>query len=422
MEKKFQIQLNGQQVQVDDLNLLGKVAGLADDRVFAELFRITPFNGTTATKAILPHAHQTSGTTQTIAPNGATGSVQIHPFRAFVSSRTAEATEARDNWQDIRSGLSVAYGATDREIIKTLASNVSGNPRWDLVYAIVAVDADGDTVSRKQKDAVTKAITNQTVVLDKITGVTIGVQTGTPAASPVFPAAPADAAGVYYIPLAAVRVPTGFGSTSTVLATDIAMIAPILKMSGATGSATLEPSNGTYDTTGVVIGPTKQQVWGSSGNAPNIFIASSVVGKQELVFAVDLTTGTPSHIDGATIDDRDWRNRVCKWTISCDVSANKFAWEGDFASALIPDANQTKPGDWGTSQNMSGVGSSFSAGVSKPEAAILYLDNTMVANTGGGTWSIRLRADGPNGQLRIYYTGTPACKILFWLEFSGPLK
>ena len=43
----------GVEFQTSDAQLIGQVAGLADDRVFSELFRVTPFDGTTTSNAYM---------------------------------------------------------------------------------------------------------------------------------------------------------------------------------------------------------------------------------------------------------------------------------------------------------------------------------------------------------------------------------
>src|SRR5689334_8947870 len=107
MENRFQHSLNGQSVQQADLNLLGETSALADDRVFAELFRMQPYDGATVRKGVLPFGHSASANAGLVVPNGATGSVLVNPLRAFVGSRTAVATSAKANWRDIRSALAV---------------------------------------------------------------------------------------------------------------------------------------------------------------------------------------------------------------------------------------------------------------------------------------------------------------------------
>src|ERR1700719_1812588 len=108
-EDFLQLAQNGVEVEQGDINLLGSVGGLADDHVLAELLRLAPFSGTVA-KAVLPFGH-TQSAAPTVAPNGASGSVVVSPFRVIVGSRDTTANiGVRANWNDLRSGI--CAGAT----------------------------------------------------------------------------------------------------------------------------------------------------------------------------------------------------------------------------------------------------------------------------------------------------------------------
>ena len=141
MEPRFQISQNGQELQKDDVNLVAHEAALADDRVLAELLRLAPFDGQRVAKAILPFGHA-GAAGPTVAPNGPTGSVLISPFRAVIGSRSPVQVGAKDCWRDIRSAIFTA-GPFALTSIVGFNPNPTSTPRWDLVCAAVAVDANG---------------------------------------------------------------------------------------------------------------------------------------------------------------------------------------------------------------------------------------------------------------------------------------
>ncbi len=134
-EPIYQHELDGQEVEQEDINLLGRTGGLADDRVLAELLRLAPFDGTNTAKAILPFALRAADS-GTVVPNGATGSVRILPFRAIIGSRTSIATDPLAAWRDIRSSVySQTTGSGALGAAAAFAPNTTTTPRWDLVYA-----------------------------------------------------------------------------------------------------------------------------------------------------------------------------------------------------------------------------------------------------------------------------------------------
>src|ERR1700736_4514807 len=203
-EDRFALSVSGQELQKDDVNLVAKEAALADDRVLAELLRLAPFDGARVTKAIVPFGH-TGASGPTVAPNGAARSVLVSPFRAVIGSRTPVQAGAKDTWRDIRSAI---YTGSPTSLTGTVAfaPNASPNSRWDLVYAAVAVDANGASLPRFAKDAATKVVNLQTLVTTLTNPVTVGVVPGTPAPSPIAPAVPNDAGGTFYIPLSLVHI------------------------------------------------------------------------------------------------------------------------------------------------------------------------------------------------------------------------
>jgi len=417
MFKKFQLLNNGQQLQQDDVNLLGEVAALAEDYVFAELFRMTPYNGTTVTKAILPYGHQTSGKTATVAPSGlADGRVTVNPFRAFVSSRTAVASEAQENWRDVRSVLAVEEGDTALTTSIQFAANSSGNARWDLVYAAVEVEKNATGVTRKTKNPTTKVISSGTVVVTKVMGITLDKIAGTPHASPAWPAITADSGSTYYIPLAYVRIPNGFTSGSTIAVTDIADIAPVLRLSQAVGGSSIEVANSHYTSGSSYLTTARIANWGATGTRPALFLPSTITGWTSVLVAADLTTGSESHANGAIVDTRDWRNRFVRYMAVVAPASSTFRWndaisgipatsQGSFADRLTLDAT--------TNRVITGL--AFTAGTIGFAHLIHDVVGAGMANN--STIGFELNA---SGQLLLTYTTAPNVVVLYLLEFSGP--
>lgn len=418
MENQFQLANNGQSVLKADLDGLGETSGLADDRVLAELFRLTPYDGATVARGILPYGSSATASVGTIVPNGASGTVLVEPFRAVVGSRTAVATDAKKNWRDIRSAIGI--GTTTLAQTISLAANASGNPRWDLLYAAVSVDGNNASVLRKVKDPTTKVITEQSVVTTLATTVAIGVVAGTPAASPDWPAVPADAGSTYYIVLGYVRVPNGFSAASTVLPTDIADQAPVVSLSHVTGASSLQIANGQYTVGGAQLSAAMVQAWGASGTRPRIYLPPSTSGGDELLVAVDLSTGNTSIATGGVVDSRDWRNRICKWTAGIGVAYSAgtvdFVWKAPSLLALPGSLSEKNTSQAAGSQGaVHGVGATLLNGFI---VAYLFGDNVPVMPNGSIVYLFVDHADG--GKLKITYSGAPNCQLLFWIQFTAP--
>lgn len=409
MEPQPQILNNGQSILVGDFNALGEAAALADDRVLAELFRLQPFDGATVRRGIMPYNHAAWGALQFVAPNGATGSVLVNPFRAFIGSRTAVGTNAKANWRDTRSAVGV--GSTTLAQVVTFAANASGNPRWDMIYAAVAVDANSASVFRKVKDPTTKAIASASTVVTKVTTVALGVQAGTPGASPSWPAAPADAAGTYYIPLAYVRIPNGFTAGSTIAKTDIAEAAPTLALSSATGGSSLQIANRHFTPEAAnALTTAKVQTWGSTGTRPNMFLPPLMGGVDGLVVAVDLRTGVESHVTTGLVDSRDWRGRLARWTAS--IHTDDFPWAGGTGhrAAMTGAAITDMVGNSGFGNTMVGAASRMVAFLNGAHHAFMPDTSTI------GIYCDNL--DG--GKLKVSYLNAPNVTAIFWIEFTPP--
>ncbi len=313
MEEKFVHSTDGQELEQIDVNMIASEAALADDRTLAELLRLAPLNGSTVAKAIVPFGQKDDVHATVERSGSADGKVRIRPFRAIIGSRTAVATSAVDAWHDIRSGIYAAATSTNLYGELSFVANASGNARWDLVYASIAVEADGAVITRYVKDPSTGVVTAPSVARTKVNTVTVTKVTGTASATPAAPALPADGGGVYNIPLAYVRIPNGYTAASTIGVQDILSIEPIVQMSRVTGAMSFQPANYQNLVGGTTLTTTRFATWGSSGTRPGYIIPAGMGGMEGIVVYIDLTSASSanwSHQNAGIVDNsRDWRNR-----------------------------------------------------------------------------------------------------------------
>lgn len=431
MEKRYQHTVNGQSVLEDDLNVLGESSALADDRVFAELLRLAPYDGVTVSRGVLPYA-----TDAFVVPNGASGSVLVNPFRSFIGSRTAVATDGKANLRDVRSTIAVGAAALTQPV--SISANASGDPRWDLLYAAVAVDANSASVTRKVKDPTTKVIAGASLVTTLETTVELDLVVGTPGATPAFPTLPTDSGGIYYIAIAYVRVPDGFGAATTVLPQDINEVAPVLSLARAMGVATVRPANQHHVAGGTAISSAGTSTgngvlaWdGTAGARPGLYMPPSMNGAEQIITILDLADASSanwSHQTGDVVDDSvDWRNRFFRWAAQAADNDTPVPWKQGAGSTPVPAAIVSpNPGVamLGTWCDQIGLGQSFmnddAIAATHAHVAVLAsagnVPNTvMVAGT-----IIDLYVDLTTGKLHVKVTGVPRCSVFFWIEASAP--
>jgi len=434
MEKQQQLAVNGQAVYQADFNTMGESAGLADDRVFAELVRLAPYNGAVV-KGIIPFSNNTiTGTLQqTVSPNSSTGSVLVRPFRAFVGSRTSVSSNPLKNWRDIRSGVfAQSSDGVNLGYKAPITANSSGNPRWDLVYASVVPDAPGDSAPRKIKDPSSQAISSSSQVLNLVCAVTVAVAAGTPGASPNLPATPSDGGGAYIIPLAYVRVPNGFGGSSAVQNVDILDAQPTVTGCPPMGIA-MRPANSLYTAGGSTLTNARVQTWGSAGTRPSSFLPPDMTGGESLIVPLDLTDASQSnwsHADGVVVDNsRDWRWRFFRWSLYMQTGV-KLASDsnGSFDSASVPCGGKTDVSD--PDKMMVGLGQSFtrdSAIVTSissdpdPYHTVAYVDQASDASLPSGS-GFGLFVRWTDGALVFKsLTNSPLRSVFIWVDASAPM-
>ena len=445
--------IDGQEVQLTDYDLIGAVSGLMDDRVIAEILRMAPFDGSNVFKTILPYDSGSlpggTATAATVAPSGlADGSVVVSPFRAIVGTRNTAAaapspnpagsyqSSALANWRDVRSGIFIGSATTLTQSVG-FAANGSGQPRWDLVYATVAVDANGPSVTRRVKSPSTGVVTPTSVPSYLNSPVSVSVVTGTPGATPALPSLPADAAGNYNIGLYFVRIVNGYSSGSTLLAKDLRAFGQTSnpqrfnRLHGAVFGA----ASGNNDNAGnsaLAAGPAN---WSPTAHTrPGAFLPTDWGGSRTFVVEVDLSNASSanwSHANAGIVDNSiDWRNRIVRATMMCSLSLT--FWNDDTAvvGARIPVANNVLAAtptsvytQFGNTrgQDNSLVGSSSTvvsatgsgSGVSNPEAGTV--PTTLLTN---GT-TIGLYVLASDGVLRLFVNGAPLAKAVFWIDVSG---
>jgi hypothetical protein len=416
---RFQLMTNGQEVEQSDINALSDAGGLADDKVLAELLRLAPFSGSGVAKAILPF-----GTSATVAPAGASGSVTISPFRAVVGTRdTVGNIGSLKNWNDLRSAIFTGPNALS--FSQLLQSNTAAQARWDLIYAQLQVDAPGAQVSRYRKDPSTEQVTVVQVAKSLVQSISVAVLSGQPGGAK--PQLPPDGGGTYFFPLANVRIPANFGPLSTVAPTDIEELAPYVPLALTTGASVLVPANHQYKEGGTVLS-SAAFAWGSGGPRPGPVMPPTMSGCEGRLIAIDAQAAASanwSHQSGSVVDDsRDWRNRVFRWLAIVNPSAQAiFPWDhgGSPPSRAIGATGAAAQGGW----MAFGFGQSFAPdgqilcvpplSINAPVAAQVTQGNAGLPQS---TY-VALAVDPSSGALKVFISGVPGVRAFFWLEASG---
>jgi hypothetical protein len=352
-----QLTQDGQEVQQLDFNNVAAEAAHSDDYVFGELLRLAPYNGSSSAKAIIPFGPYWNGAAgNNGVVQGTTGGVTVMPFRVVVGSRVAVSAyspasnapplvtgqnnpNAVLNFRGVRSGL---YVPTDNNTtlghFVSLAANSSGNPRIDLIYAQMTVDASGGTISRMVRPPVVNSSpAPSNIATTLVQAITMNVAQGTPGATPALPSLPADTpgSGIYNIPLAYVMVANGFTS-STNLAGLVQIIAPCVPSDGrVTGALRVRPATCiSTDTTQVNL-----PAW-AAGSRPPQMLPSSMVGGESVTVAVTITSSTNIPADAAIVDNSiDWRGRHFLWFAQVGTANGEFAYTPGYLSPTGPNGN-----------------------------------------------------------------------------------
>jgi hypothetical protein len=396
-QERFVHETSGLEVESEDLQLLSECGAFADDQVLAELLRLPPFGGTVA-KAVWPFDRA-----PTVAPNGASGSVLISPFRVIVGSRDSlQAIGPRRLWNDLRSGIFTGVSTLTPSL--AIGPNSTGFARWDLVYASIAIDAVGSSALRYHKDAATEQVTTRTIPRTRLQRVTVGVVPGQAQANPPRPQLPPDAGGNYHVPLAYIRVPDNFGPNSVVAPSNIHEVFPHVPLARTTGAGTTRPASAPG-----------ASAWGAA--RPPTFLPPSMIGTETLLIPIDVADANPANwpiASGGVIDDsRDWRGRVFDWrAFVSEGTGSAFAWDASpGVTVLAPSATQAP-------RFAAGCGQSFRA--DSPPSAVAVLLEPSIARDMAPQSMVRLAVDLNDGALRLVVTGQPRVRAFVWLTASAP--
>jgi hypothetical protein len=428
-ESQYNNTVQGQEVSQVDINLVGQTSGLADDRVIQELIRLTPFDGTNVYKAIVPYGlAPIAGTivapTFTVMPTGsANGSIAINPFRAVVGSRVNPTTVplALQWWRDIRSGIFIGSTTPPQQAIQ-LSPNGSPNPRWDLVYASLTVDAPSPNVQRRQQDPVLGTIAPVTVSTTLVQTVSVSVLAGTPAAAPVPPPIPADSGTTFNMPLALIRVRSGFGSTTTVTAGDVRDYATnglgdVAAIYERLGVSSVRPANGNNDGAGTYATDALYAWSTSPGTRPGVFLPPQMQGGVSVFAECDFTNAAhPSHAQNSVVDSSvDWRGRVVRVWASASTT-DRFA--NDQVAISAHQGIPAIPGKGISGQEYQLGNTLNNDGTVSTGNPSIYLGTpaTIGAANMGAASSVGLYVDATSGAIKVLTTGTPSCRIWFLVE------
>lgn len=456
MEPSYVLTDDGQETQFEDFPTFGMSAGLADDRVLAEILHLAPFypgSGGIVQKRIiplmqtpLPAGKWPAGATQylgTVQPNGATGSVLVYPFRAIIGSRNNVAVVPADNasypnpanqtaalasWRDIRSGIFIPT-PTSLATALAIAANGSGTPRWDLVYATIQIDSSSvATAVRRVKDPASGNISSPSVPSYLLSPVSVSIVTGTPSATPAIPALPADTTGQYNIPLCLIRVPNGFGSTTTVAPQDIRPHTVTSSFDDTSSRFDVSPCNGNNESNNAgAAGANAFNVAGSqyynpatSGQRPGAFLPPEWHGGVMKAAFVDTSSTNPSHKNGTIVDSGiDWRNRIFRVWVTADDS-QKFCTDSTVVGTVV--AAIPTPIDAPLIQMSNSMVQDDIGGLLAPlsgKSVIMFATPSQIAAMASSS-QVALYVDPTTGSLYWYDNGTPSgCRFAIWIDASA---
>lgn len=418
MERQFYHSSNGQEIEESDINLVAEDAALADDRVFAELFRLRPYDSMTmgaVTKGILGYSEG-----PTLEPFGASGSVKINPFRPLVGCPTESSTDTLLNWRNIRSAVFVG-DSPNLYTTQSLTANSSGNPRWDLVYCRVDIDTNEANVDRYVATAgppATETLTSLPVV--KTTLNTVGVVSGATSATPDLPSLPVDSSTSFFVPLSYILVPDGFSSTTTVLPGWIFEACPVVPISSVTSTNTSRPASAQNTAGGAVISTSVIEAWPSG--RPEVYMPPSMVGSETLYIALNLQDANPtnwSQGNNTVIDDsRDWRNRVFHWIAQTDSGGSTlFAWDESAAGNIIPHLDSAGA-NTSSGNQANGMGRSFNGDVGDFAGVCYLTDQNVGGSISSGEW-ILIGVNMIDGKLYIQTSSNPGVRAFVILTASS---
>lgn len=229
---------DGQAVTTDDLQRMADAGAAGDDRAQIPLAfhpEASDFtDDTTDPYTGLPYAfgggvqrHPTTG--ETLYPSGGTrryamclrDDLGTQELLTLSSSSTGNLSVkiAAFYIQQPTAPVVIATRTTESGTL-VFASNATGDPRRDHVYARVYRDATVEA-TRVVKSPTTGVVSSQTLTVETQWLVEYGVVQGTPGVSPALETLPADGTNSYYVSLADVTVPNGYTTGGSVSRTNV---------------------------------------------------------------------------------------------------------------------------------------------------------------------------------------------------------
>lgn len=470
--KLYKTPFSGGSISRDTLYAITTGAAHADDYVFQELLKLARNAGGAPDRVILPFQQRNLGSNGggLVQVGVASTPVQILPFRAIIGPRTSSTatpptapspldplltTAGELSVRDIRSAVfagPAALGAPGTGIPSTLfAPNISGNPRYDLVYAALYVDyldtakqiitkppASGTAGPQTGSEFYVCSIGNPPMALTG-TRPAFGVVTGTlSATAPIAPTIPPDvpASGIYYFPLALVVIPGTFTpGTTTFSSRTIIITAPIAEIGEALGGKMTGPVSAISgaEVAALVNLPgagSAADNW-AGASRPSFAAPVTMKGGIQKFLLLDAQAAAASAPlgDTAVLDDSlDWRNRYFRVTAQAIAGAGRY-----FASDPLASGGIYTPGavsvTFGTVMMMTcgqsfrddTVAQLFGGGGSSRNGGTLALMNnaSMSVITASGAAAIGLYVDLTTGKLLLYYNGTPGVRLLIWIDGTG---
>lgn len=337
MEPLVALTQPGQGVQDDEFNLICREASLSADWLLAELLRPAPSgsgDGFAPKKYIIPSGGLEIGygafdRKALVGSSGAADAkVYVQPFMAVIGSRSDANTEA-DALRQIRTARH--YGETVPRSFRTEIQipAATANPRWDLIWAKVDVEAPDNTVVRYTKVG-NAAVGTTSVSLIKRTLVTIGRTQGTENVSPTRPTIPADSGNSYYIPLAYVIVGGSHNLTTQVSSVNIHEVYPAIQLAAPFGAPRVRPADSCWREDGATL---VNAGWTSTNGRPPTHLPPGQQGADEITLPIAIADGTGSvnvPPNTATLLDRsvNWLKRDFELLIDVKTPASgqAFPW------------------------------------------------------------------------------------------------
>lgn len=425
MDLKHIHTVDGQEVTGGDINRMGRIAARAEDRVFAELLRLRRTNADGIARGILPYGDNVKSLgaepAGLVMPSGeADGCVHVYAFRAVVGSEVeasdevTEGSALEENRYGVASGVFCGEWAEPFQIVQLSPTT---NPRWDLVYATLAIDLEGPTVERQVK-ALSGEKAPQALAVYKVNTITLNVFEGDesagPSIDPVRPAIPADGAGIFNIPLAYVRLPAAFGALSTIEDRGwVHTVAPALSLAPAVGGFDLRAASIHQDF------PTSNDVDLSSSQAaaPTMLLPSDWVGGNQrflLLRTAEMALGEPVLVDNSI----DWRKRLCKATVQSTTATN-VAWDpaAGVGAAYFPSGRDGAPA---VHHHVFNTFVSSVAGSDDPGDEVLHLDSGNGLQN-AGTAELSLTVDAAGDLYAVFHADIGAQCVFLWIEATAPL-